>query len=272
MYILLFIFLSLIFSGCANDDIAPIEYNYNKSNAQKNQSYSQKTVLKLDDEEISSSPIEVDDTQEAESSLPDTEIYDDNFKIIYHEVGENEDLDDIAAHFNQTPQEIRKLNNMKQGEEVEELQIIKIKTTNYSLNKKNKELSGASDSLNSKYIRPVDGKVATKFGEHVNGQKMNGIIIEAKAGIPIKSIGSGNVIYTNNDAKFGNLVIIKLDNSEIYVAYAHMQDLTVAKNSKIAQGEVIGRVGMSGDVTKPQLYIAIREGKIAVNPERYIKY
>ena len=39
---------------------------------------------------------------------------------------------------------------------------------------------------------------------------------------------------------------------------------------KVKQGEVIARVGSSGNVDQPQLHFELRRGREAVDPERYL--
>ena len=63
---------------------------------------------------------------------------------------------------------------------------------------------------------------------------------------------------------------IKLNDSNLYVAYAHMEDLMFNKDEIIKQGDVIGYVGNTGSAEVPKLHFAIREGKIAVDPLKYI--
>ena len=49
-----------------------------------------------------------------------------------------------------------------------------------------------------------------------------------------------------------------------------MQDLLLKKGAAIKRGEVIGHVGETGMTKSPGLYLAIKEGKVAVNPLKYI--
>jgi murein DD-endopeptidase MepM/ murein hydrolase activator NlpD len=49
--------------------------------------------------------------------------------------------------------------------------------------------------------------------------------------------------------------------------YAHLDSMGVARGDKIARGQRIGAVGMTGNVTSPQLHFEIRKGKQPVDPE-----
>lgn len=118
----------------------------------------------------------------------------------------------------------------------------------------------------SKYIWPVKGKIISGFGPAANGTKNDGINIEATFESEVKATADGIIAYSGNGLKgYGNLVIIK-HNDNVLSAYAHMNDLLFSKGDKISQGQVIGHVGSSGDVSVPQLHFAFRIDKKPANP------
>lgn len=117
------------------------------------------------------------------------------------------------------------------------------------------------------YILPLQGKIITKFNEMTKSGKSNGIDIAAASGTKVLSIAAGDVAYVGHDEKFGNVVIVKLDNDNLYVAYAYIQDSPLTKGVKVKQSDIIGYVAVS---SQPKLHLAIREGKIAVDPLKYI--
>jgi murein DD-endopeptidase MepM/ murein hydrolase activator NlpD len=121
------------------------------------------------------------------------------------------------------------------------------------------------------YIQPVNGAVLTQFGEKTRYGINKGVRFSAKRGAKVVSAATGRIIYADYDATFGNLVIIKVDNKNIVTSYAHMEDIVVSKGEKIKQGALLGYVGSSGKVSRPQLHFAIREGKIAKDPLKYLK-
>ena len=53
-------------------------------------------------------------------------------------------------------------------------------------------------------------------------------------------------------------------------AYAHADRLIVARGDFVARGQVIGYVGQTGDVVKPQLHFEIRSATTPVNPHTYL--
>lgn len=122
----------------------------------------------------------------------------------------------------------------------------------------------------SNFIWPTEGKVISGFGPKANGLINDGINIEASEGEPIWAAAKGEVMYSGNELKgYGNMVIIRHENNWM-TAYAHASDIIVKKGDKIGQGDLIGYVGATGNVSEPQLHFGIREGKKAVNPEELL--
>lgn len=122
-----------------------------------------------------------------------------------------------------------------------------------------------------KMVRPLDGKVISKFGDNLDGIPNDGINIKAPAGSPVKAISDGEVIYAGNnlDESFGNLVVVQHKDG-VVSSYAHLKDVNVEKDAKISTGQKIGSVGKTGDVSSPQLHLEIMKNNTPENPEKYI--
>jgi murein DD-endopeptidase MepM/ murein hydrolase activator NlpD len=125
-------------------------------------------------------------------------------------------------------------------------------------------------STSGKMTYPVKGKVISGFGDVRDGISNDGINIKASLGTPIKASANGEVIYTGNKLEeFGNTVIIKHDNN-IITSYAHLNDVKVKSGAVVHQGDVIGTVGKTGDVSEPQLHFEVLKNKMPVNPSKYL--
>lgn len=116
------------------------------------------------------------------------------------------------------------------------------------------------------FLWPVSGPVISKFGPDKDGLKNDGINISAPSGTPVKAVAEGEVAYAGNELRgFGNLILLRHANGWIS-AYAHNESLTVKKGDKVRQGQVIAKVGQSGNVSQPQLHFELRKGAQAVDP------
>lgn len=118
---------------------------------------------------------------------------------------------------------------------------------------------------------PVNqGKIISHFGPQKSGYRNDGINITAPENTPVKAAAGGTVIYAGSELKgYGNLTIIKHKNGWL-TAYAHQKDMAVTKGATVTQGQVIGRVGATGNVNHPQLHFGIRQGKEPFDPEKYL--
>jgi murein DD-endopeptidase MepM/ murein hydrolase activator NlpD len=266
-----FLLLAFILSGCAvTNGPAPIVYNHKEGSITTNESDDAKFIQ--NDEDIDSLPnIEVvnDDKDEV---VPEEKPAQKNTKIIDYEVNMGETIEEIALKYNQSADEIAKLNNLHKPYKLEEFQVLKIQVPVDFVENKIPSTKTTIEFKTSEFIPPLDGKLISKFGDDTIYGKNKGINIEAKPGTKIVAAASGKVIYADYDATFGNLVIIKLDNKNIVTSYAHLEDIVLAKGASVKQGDVIGYVGSSGKVKTPQLQFGIREGKVAKDPLKYVNY
>ena len=125
-------------------------------------------------------------------------------------------------------------------------------------------------SKNSKFIWPVKGKLISKYGKSSDGFFNDGININSKLNQEVGASNEGVVIYSGNEIPgYGNLVLIKHSQNWI-TAYAHLGKVSIEKGDKVKKGQIIGLVGKTGNVRKPQLHFEIRKGKEAVNPLNYL--
>ena len=121
-----------------------------------------------------------------------------------------------------------------------------------------------------KFLWPVKGRVIVGFGPRKGGFHNDGINILARAGAPVRSAEKGKVIYVGNQLQgFGNLVLIKHSQGWIS-AYAHGSSVLVKRGNFVERGQVIAKVGRTGNVDRPQLHFELRRGDEAVDPRDYL--
>jgi murein DD-endopeptidase MepM/ murein hydrolase activator NlpD len=117
---------------------------------------------------------------------------------------------------------------------------------------------------------PVVGRVIASYGETGQGLRNDGINILANKGSPIRAAENGVVVYAGDEIKgFGNLLLIRHADG-FTTAYAHADSLLVNRGDTVRRGQVIARVGQTGNVTQPQLHFEIRKGTQAVDPQEYL--
>lgn len=122
----------------------------------------------------------------------------------------------------------------------------------------------------ARFIKPVDGQVIANFGDRSDGTFNDGINIAGSEGSPVKAAANGSVVYSGNQLQgYGNLLIIRHEDGYL-TAYAHLKDLDLSKGEVVKQGDVIGKIGKSGNVESPQLHFGVRKGREPVDPKDFL--
>ncbi|NJN87428.1 MAG: M23 family metallopeptidase [Leptolyngbyaceae cyanobacterium SL_7_1] len=97
-----------------------------------------------------------------------------------------------------------------------------------------------------------------------------GTDLGAPSGTPVVAAYSGQVAIADFMNGYGLTVVLQHNDGEQQTLYAHMSEVYVRPGETIEQGEVIGRVGSTGNSTGPHLHFEVRqrtsEGWVAVDP------
>ena len=121
-----------------------------------------------------------------------------------------------------------------------------------------------------KFLLPVRGRLLSKFGPKGRGLRNDGVNIAAPRGTPVRAAENGIVVYSGNALLgFGNMVLLRHANGYM-TAYAHNEAIAVSRGDTVRRGQVIAKVGSTGNVAKPQLHFEIRKGKRAINPAKFL--
>jgi len=108
------------------------------------------------------------------------------------------------------------------------------------------------------FVWPVHGKLLVPFGQLAPNVRNDGINIGASAGTDVKAASDGVVVYEGDQVKeLGNTIYIKHDDGW-YTGYSHLDTMRVKNNERVTKGEIIGTVGQTGVIDKPQLHFEVR--------------
>jgi murein DD-endopeptidase MepM/ murein hydrolase activator NlpD len=116
---------------------------------------------------------------------------------------------------------------------------------------------------------PLAWPLNLPLGDHFGprGRRFHaGVDIPASTGSLIKAAESGRVAYSGwRDGGWGIEVTIA-HRRGIRTMYAHLSRTLVTVGQRVAAGEVIGRVGTTGDATGPHLHFEVRLRGAAIDP------
>ena len=117
---------------------------------------------------------------------------------------------------------------------------------------------------------PVQGRIVDAYGDKGGRLYNNGVNIAAGRGQAVRSADNGIVAYAGSELRgLGNLILIRHAGGWI-TAYAHNEIILVQRGDVVGRGQVISRVGETGNVTSPQLHFEIRRGTQTVDPTQYL--
>lgn len=131
-----------------------------------------------------------------------------------------------------------------------------------------------SKSVNGIYLAclPLTGTITSRFGsrESIRNHTHKGLDISANYGASIKAVADGTVISAGwNSGGYGNLVIIDHGNG-VTTYYGHCSKVCVEVGQKLSAGEVIAKVGSTGNSTGNHLHFEIRVNDEQIDPQNYI--
>ena len=120
------------------------------------------------------------------------------------------------------------------------------------------------------FIYPVSGaRLTSHFGTRW-GRKHTGIDLAAPSGTSIKASDGGTVVYSGWYNAYGN--VVKIDHGNGFeTLYGHNSKNLVSVGQKVAQGEVIAKVGSTGRSTGNHLHFEVIKNGVKYNPLNYLK-
>jgi len=94
-----------------------------------------------------------------------------------------------------------------------------------------------------------------------------GVDFAAPIGTPVRASGDGTITFEGQQRGYGNVVMIK-HWSNYSTVYGHLSRFApgIRPGMKVAQGQLIGYVGMTGWATGPHLHYEFRINDVARNP------
>jgi len=124
---------------------------------------------------------------------------------------------------------------------------------------------------NGKFSKPLSTETSTEFGVKriMNKKKTSvhrGMDFRGKEGTPVKSLNAGTVVL-NKDLFYGGNTLIIDHGMGLYSVYMHLSEFKASKGDKVAKGQTVGLVGMSGRATGPHLHLSVKLNGVSVNPE-----
>lgn len=123
-----------------------------------------------------------------------------------------------------------------------------------------------------RWVAPTSGyRLSASFGQSGNlwSNGHTGQDFSAPYGTSVKAAHRGEIVSAAWDGAYGRKIVVRHeDGSQTW--YCHLSSF-VRTTGFVTTGEVIGRVGSTGNSTGPHLHFEVRIGDDAVNPMTYLR-
>lgn len=202
---------------------------------------------------------------------------DEKKEVVYHKVKKGETLWRISKKYDVPLEELAKVNNIKDVTQIKEGQTLIIprpsrNVSDASIPEENSVEKNVSSDFNEfehpDFIWPAQGPVVSGFG--LRGKHFHkGIDIDGRVGDPIYAAADGEVAFSGWMRGYGNVIIIKHAN-DFSTVYAHNQINLVHQGDRVRKGQLIARMGRTGNAQGSHLHFEIRYRGKAVNPITYL--
>lgn len=197
-----------------------------------------------------------------------------DIKGVYHKIKRGQTFWRIAKTYNVDIEYLAKTNNLEDAREIKTGEWLFIpgadKTLEVEIYKtgevKTKRVSiPPSGDREIFLIWPITGKLTSPYGNR-NGKTHEGIDISVPKGTPIRAAASGRVTFSGRGYKdYGKMIIIEHD-SEFQTVYAHNSENIADEGDEVKEGQIIGKVGDSGNATGYHLHFEVRKLGKPLNP------
>lgn len=115
---------------------------------------------------------------------------------------------------------------------------------------------------------PTRGRLSSSFGARW-GRMHRGIDIAKDQGSDIMAADGGKVSFSGVKGTYGNMIEIDHENG-YKTRYAHASRLILKAGDRVAQGQVIAKVGSTGRSTGPHLHFEVIKNGEYKNPLNYV--
>jgi murein DD-endopeptidase MepM/ murein hydrolase activator NlpD len=121
------------------------------------------------------------------------------------------------------------------------------------------------------WLWPVSGgRIISYYGAPRKTHRHQGVDIQGVHGARIVAASPGRVVYSGDSLRgYGKTVIV--DHGAGYRSlYAHNSKLLVREGQRVKRGQLIARVGQSGNASTDHCHFEIRKNDAALDPLRYV--
>jgi murein DD-endopeptidase MepM/ murein hydrolase activator NlpD len=193
---------------------------------------------------------------------------------IFHVILLGQGLSDIARAYGIPFRDLLKVNRIRGDADVHPGDILLLPAAPYLSSRDPRWMALISLQLQRGFLKPTTGRFADGFGKRIHPITHQvvfheGLDLAPGLGARVVASQDGKVIFAGIRSGYGRLIV--LDHGQgITSYYAHLDKILVKTGKVVKRGELIGKVGESGNVTGPHLHFEIRVDGKPQNPLLYL--
>jgi murein DD-endopeptidase MepM/ murein hydrolase activator NlpD len=120
------------------------------------------------------------------------------------------------------------------------------------------------------WVWPADGPITSPFG-HRWGRRHDGVDIDAAYGSAVVAPQRGTVTHAGPGLS-GYGLVVEIDHGNgLSTLFAHLSKVTATVGQVVAQGDQVGAVGATGQVTATHLHYEVHVNGVPVNPMPWLQ-
>lgn len=119
----------------------------------------------------------------------------------------------------------------------------------------------------ARWVRPSGGPLTSPYGRRW-GRMHEGLDFGAGYGSPVRAAFDGVVVFASWDSGYGKQIRIR-HSGGIVTTYSHLSRFVVT-GGRVSAGDVIGKIGSTGNSTGPHLHFEVLVGGTNVNPRPFL--
>jgi murein DD-endopeptidase MepM/ murein hydrolase activator NlpD len=188
---------------------------------------------------------------------------------VLHTVAKGDTLESVAKKYKAKPEDILGFENNHLDPKNPALAVgTKILVPNGTKALPASQLASASNRapiVRGHFVWPTSGSVTQFFWAYHRA-----LDIAAWIGNPVKAADGGTVIAAGwNNTGYGNMILVDHHNGFV-TRYGHLSKMLVRAGQSVAQGQLIGLMGSTGNSTGPHLHFEVIYGGVNRNPINYL--
>lgn len=114
--------------------------------------------------------------------------------------------------------------------------------------------SGQSQQIEQVPAGNVKPVITSRYGDQRRNRRHGGTDLAVNSGTPLRAVADGKIIETGFDKEGWGYFLVYQDTSGLFHLYGHMPSGSYKTGGAVRKGEVIGKVGTTGNTSGPHLH------------------